>query len=74
MADDSMNAVYGQLKPVIDRQFAAGRFVAIDDGQIVADAPTHRELTRELQSRGMTPKNMLIVQAGADYPMSAVIF
>jgi hypothetical protein len=74
MPSDALNSVYAEIKPAIDPQYPPGRFVAVDGGKVVADAPTHRELTTQLRSRGLSPKNMLIVQAGVEYPQSAVIF
>jgi hypothetical protein len=65
---------YEDVRPEIDRRFAAGRFVAVEAGQIVADAESHRELVEKLQSQGKSPQGLLIVQAGVEYPQSAVIF
>ena len=64
---------YEEQKQEIDRRFPAGRFVAVDRGAVVADAESHRALVEQLQSQGKSPKDLLIVQAGVDYPASAVI-
>lgn len=65
---------YSEIKRQIDRRFPSGRFVAVEAGQVVADADSHRKLVEELHAAGKGPKDMLIVQAGVDYPESAVIF
>jgi hypothetical protein len=65
---------YEYAKKEVDRQFPAGRFVAVESGRIVADADSHRQLVEKLHAQGKTPKDLLIVQAGVDYPDSAVIF
>jgi len=65
---------YAQAKSDVDRQFPRGRFVALEDGRPVADADTHRALVETLQAQGKSPKDLLIIQAGIDYPKSAVIF
>jgi len=65
---------YAAAKREIDRRYPAGQFVAIEDGQAVADAETHRMLVEKLQAQGQNPKGLLIVQAGVDYPRSAIIF
>jgi len=67
-------AWYTEHKQMIDRRFPAGRFVAVEEGQIVADAESHRLLVESLQQQGKSPKDLLIVQAGVDYPDAAVIF
>ena len=65
---------YERFKPEIARRYPPGRFVAIESGQIVADAGTHRDLVQKLQSLGKSPQGLIIVQAGVDYPEHAVIF
>jgi hypothetical protein len=62
------------FKQSIDAQYPAGTFVAIDGGLVIADAETHRQLVEKLRSEGKSPRGMWIVQAGVDYPDSAVIF
>jgi hypothetical protein len=71
---DAGLADYESLKPEIARRYAPGRFVAIESGQVVADADSHRALVQKLQSLGKSPQGMIIVQAGVDYPEHAVIF
>ena len=65
---------FQDAKNEIDRCFPAGQFVAMELGQIVAEAASHRQLVENILPLGKTPKDMLIVQAGAAYPDSAIIF
>jgi hypothetical protein len=65
---------YTELKRQIDLQFPAGRVVAVEAGHAIADAPTHPQLVEKLRALGKSPKDMLIVQAGVEYPASATIF
>ena len=61
-------AAFRRLKPTIDRNYPHGRFVAIDGGQVVADAATLDELLAALAALGKDPKEGLAVQAGVEYP------
>ena len=54
--------------------YGAGRFVAIRGGKVVADGATLTELRSRLAQMGFDPAQVLIVQAGADYLETAVIF
>ena len=65
---------YKDQKQEIDRRFPLGRFVAVEQGAPIADGASHRELVEKLQALGKSPKDLLIVQAGVEYPESAVIF
>jgi hypothetical protein len=42
--------------------------VAADSGGIVADAESHGALVAKLESIGRSPKDMVILEAGAEYP------
>lgn len=68
------HAAYQRQKEAIARTYEAGRFVAIAGGRIAADAPTFGELRSRLAALGKDSPNVLVVQAGVDYPESAVIF
>jgi hypothetical protein len=61
------------VKPEINRRFPLGRFVAVEAGQVVADAENHPKLVENLTSLGKSPRGMLIVQAGVEYPDSAIV-
>jgi len=65
---------FRKLKPMIDHRYPQGRYVAIDEGSIVADAADFDELSTALTSVGKNSKEVLVVQAGVDYPEKAVIF
>jgi hypothetical protein len=67
-AREKNEAAYRRLKPDIDRTYPPGRFVAIHEGEIVGDAPTFRQLDESLLDRGLTSPEILVVQAGVDYP------
>jgi hypothetical protein len=54
-------------------QYAAGRFVAFDHGQIVADAASFDELTEALAAIGKDRPDVLVVQAGVNYPEKVFI-
>jgi hypothetical protein len=64
---------YEKLKDEIDSRYPSGRFVALRAGQVIADSESHPSLVKQLQALGETPQNMLIVQAGVEYPESALI-
>lgn len=68
------HTAYRRLKGAIDQSYAPGRFVAISEGQVTADAARLEELCSLLRAVGKDPGNVLIVQAGADYPETAIIF
>ena len=69
----SRSGEYKDLKKEIDSRFPSGHFVAVESGQVIADAGSHRELVQKLEAVGKSPKDMLIVQAGVEYPESAII-
>lgn len=60
-------AAYRQLRESIDRDYPAGRFVAIWEGRIVADGASFQELHELLNSMGLRSPNVLVVQSGAEY-------
>jgi hypothetical protein len=64
---------FESLKAEIDRRYPHGRFVAIEGDQIVADADSVRNLVDKLAKMGKRPQQMQAVQAGVDYPKTAVI-
>ena len=68
------HAAYRRLKDAIARTYKPGRFVAISGGQIVADAEGFEELRARLAAAGRDPAEVLVVQAGVEYPETAVIF
>jgi hypothetical protein len=68
------HTAYQGLKATINRTYPRGRFVALHGGQIVADAADFGELGAMLIAQGKNPAEALVVQAGVDYPETAVIF
>jgi hypothetical protein len=52
----------------LGNQYPSGRFVAFDDGQIVADAASFDELTKALAAIGKDRPDVFLVQSGVSYP------
>ena len=65
---------FRQLEATIARTYPHGRFVAIAEGRVVADAPSLDALRPLLTALGKDPGQVLVVQAGVDYPEYSVIF
>lgn len=61
-------AAYQEAKHELSKRYPRGRFVAFDDGQIVADAASFDDLTEALAAIGKDRPDVFVVQAGADYP------
>ena len=70
---DLNQAAYRRLKGEIDRTYARGRYVAIAEGQIVANAASFKELNSKLGAAGLDSPEVLVVQAGVEYPETAHI-
>jgi hypothetical protein len=66
--DDKNLAAYKAAIGELSQRYPPGRFVAFDDGQIVADAASFDELTLALAAIGKDRPDVFVVQAGADYP------
>jgi hypothetical protein len=74
-SERSLNqTAFRRLKEKIDKTYPQGRFIAISGGQIIADANGFEELDSLLQKAGKDPAQVLIVQAGVEYPETAIIF
>jgi hypothetical protein len=67
-------AAYRQLRDYIQQTYPTGRFLAISGGQIVADAARFEELNSLLHQMGNDSPEVLVVQAGIDYPETVTIF
>jgi hypothetical protein len=65
---------YRRLKEQLARTYEWGRFVAISEGRVVADAASLEDIRALLTAQGKDPTRALVVQAGVDYPETAVIF
>lgn len=74
LSRDRNQMAFRKLKPEIDRQFSAGRFVAIADGEVVTDSGSFEGIAEELGKLGKGPLDALVVQAGMEYPAEAMIF
>lgn len=65
---------FRQLHGFILQNYPAGRFVAISGGRIIANAASFVELDAVLHHMGKHTPDVLVVQAGVEYPETAVIF
>ncbi len=72
--NDINQSAFWRLKPLIDQTYSPGHFVAIDEGQIIADAASFKEIDAKLNSMGKTSPEVLVVQAGEDYSDFVCIF
>lgn len=61
-------AAFREAKHELSERYPPGRFVAFDDGQLVADAASFDELTQTLAEIGKDRPDVFVVQAGTDYP------
>jgi hypothetical protein len=61
-------AAFQKAKRELSSRYPSGRFVAFDDGQIVADAASFDELTKVLVAIGKDRPDVFVVQAGMNYP------
>lgn len=59
---------FRQAKQDLSNRYPPGRFVAFDEGRIVADAASFDELTEALAAIGKNRPDVFVVQAGVDYP------
>jgi hypothetical protein len=67
-------ATYRRLSDWIKQTYPPGKFLAISEGRIVAEADQFGQLRARLQEQGKNPTQVLIVQAGTYYPEESVIF
>lgn len=65
---------YRQMKDQLAQAYGVGRFIAISNGQVIADENSFKQLSDQLRSLGQDPAQVLIVQAGIEEPESVVIF
>jgi len=59
---------YRSLKPTIDQTYPKGRFIAIHEGKVVADAADLEGLRQTVLAQGKDPMKALAVQAGDETP------
>lgn len=77
MDDDLRNqnqAAFRRLKDQIERTYEKGRFVAVADDRVVADASTLPELHQLLDTIGPVRKRAVVVRVGDSYPEYSDIF
>jgi hypothetical protein len=67
-------AAFRRLAPSINKTYPPGRFVAIADGQVVANAERFDEIHSRLIILGIEPPDALIVEAGVEYPDTVITF
>ncbi|MBI3410910.1 MAG: hypothetical protein HY040_21460 [Planctomycetes bacterium] len=65
---------FKRMRDQIRSQYPHGRYLAIADGAVAAEAATFDALCATLDSLGKNPRETLIVQAGVEYPERATIF
>jgi hypothetical protein len=56
------------------QHYGKGRILAFSQGEVIADADSFREMQDLLKAMGKDSTRILLVQAGTDYPETAVIF
>jgi hypothetical protein len=66
-------AAFRKLQDFIQTTYAPGRFVAISEGKIIADAPDFEALNSQLHQMGNHSPDVLVIQAGKDYPETVTI-
>jgi len=75
MAERSQNqASFQRLRSKIEATYAKGRFVAIADGRILADAASFEDLEAALRATGRKRGQSLVVEVGAELPEYVNIF
>lgn len=65
---------YARMKGAIANAYPRGWFVAIADDTILAAAADFHELERLLRAQGKDPRDVLVVEAGIEYPKQVTIF
>ena len=68
------NSAYRLLKQSVDTTYPPGWFVAIAEDQVVAASADFHELEAKLRAQGKDPRNVLVVEAGVDFPEYVTVF
>jgi hypothetical protein len=66
-------AAFEKANEKLSKRYPPGQFLAFDDGELVADAPSFDELTRILTALGKDRPDVFVVQAGVSYPEEVFI-
>jgi hypothetical protein len=74
IASQSSGQRYAELQHEVNAKFPAGRFVALEAGVVLAAAESHSQIVKALQAQGKSPRDTVILQAGASYLANATIF
>ena len=64
---------FRRMRDKLARNYPRGRFLAICEGSIVADAEKMDALRSNLIALGKNPSEALVVRAGDEYPEEATI-
>ncbi len=64
---------WNRLKRRIDKRYPAGRFVAVENGEFLADGATFREVHDTLNAMGKTSRSIAVIQAGVPFDPPATI-
>ncbi len=70
---ESNEQAFHRIKADLDARFPAGHLIALDGGRVIADADSLQELQPLLIQSGKNPRDVFVVEAGADYPQFATI-
>ena len=60
-------AAFERLKDEIDNSYSKGRFVAIGNGEIIADTSSIETMLDKLNEMGLEPRKIMVVKVG-HYP------
>jgi hypothetical protein len=66
-------AKFEECKDSLKDRFEIGTYVAIDDGELVADAPTFDKLSKKLKEQGRDRTDVFVVHVAETYPDSVFI-
>lgn len=65
---DVNQAGYERMRGLIDQAFPKGRFVALGEGEIIADAESYDALDERLNALGWEPLKTMVIRAGDETP------
>lgn len=64
---------FRELRDFIRDNYPSGRFVGIAGGKIVADAARFEDLDSLLDEMGFTSPDVMVVEAGVEYPYMDIL-
>ncbi len=73
MSNNRNRAKFEECKDSLNARFEIGTYVALDDGELVADAPTFDKLSKKLKEQGRDWTDVFVVQVAETYPDSVFI-